>query len=74
VEETALTMYYLQNYSYPVAQSKANETIWRETLLQYPPLIPPSIIQNFISSDKNTMIILVTFSQAPGSFGQEPGL
>ena len=27
LEGRALTMYYLQNYSYPVAQSKANETI-----------------------------------------------
>src|SRR6266705_1122282 len=69
LERTALTLYYLQNYSYPVAQSKANQTVWHETLSQYPPLIPPTIIQNFISPNKNSMIILVTFSQAPGSFG-----
>jgi len=69
LERTALTLYYLQNYSYPVAQSKANQTVWHETLSQYPPLIPPTIIQNFISPNKNAMIILVTFSQAPGSFG-----
>src|SRR2546421_1039850 len=69
IERTALTLYYLQNYSYPVAQSKANQTVWHETLSQYPPLIPPTIIQNFISLNKNAMIILVTFSQAPGSFG-----
>src|SRR5947207_4045107 len=69
LERTALTLYYLQNYSYPVAQSKANRTVWHETLSQYPPLIPPTIIQNFLSPNKNAMIILVTFSQAPGSFG-----
>ena len=69
LERTALTLYYLQNYSYPTAQSKANQTVWHETLSQYPPLIPPTIIQNFISPNKNAMIILVTFSQAPGSFG-----
>src|SRR5437660_1393456 len=69
LERTALTLYYLQNYSYPMAQSKANQTVWHETLSQYPPLIPPTIIQNFISPNKNAMIILVTFSQAPGSFG-----
>ena len=69
LERTALTLYYLQNYSYPVAQSKANRTVWHETLSQYPPLIPPTIIQNFISPNKNAMIILVTFSEAPGSFG-----
>src|SRR5438093_1510991 len=69
LERTALTLYYLQNYSYPVAQSKANQTVWHETLSQYPPLIPPTIIQNFVSPNKNAMIILVTFSQAPGSFG-----
>src|SRR2546430_10764358 len=69
IERTALTLYYLQNYSYPVAQSKANQTVWHETLSQYPPLIPPTIIQNFVSPNKSAMIILVTFSQAPGSFG-----
>src|SRR3989441_3130756 len=69
LERTALTVYYLQNNSYPVAQTKANQTIWHETLSQYPPLIPPSIIQNFISPDGKAMIILVTFSQSPGSFG-----
>src|SRR2546425_10481161 len=46
LERTALTVYYLQNNSYSVAQTKANQTIWHETLSQYPPLIPPSIIQN----------------------------
>src|SRR5438128_1935833 len=69
LERTALTLYYLQNYSYPMAQSKANQTVWHETLSQYPPLIPPTIIQNFIGPNKNAMISLVTFSQAPGSFG-----
>src|SRR5438309_1739348 len=69
LERTALTVYYLQKNSYPVAQTKANQTIWHETLSQYPPLIPPSIIQNFIIPDGKARIILVTFSQSPGSFG-----
>src|SRR2546422_3092109 len=70
LERTAFTVYYLQNYSYPVAQSKANQTVWHETLSQYSPqLIPSAILQNFISPNKTAMIILVTFSQAPGSFG-----
>src|SRR2546427_1631173 len=69
LERKALTVYYLQNYSYPVAESKANQTVWHETFSQYPPLIPLVIIQNFISPNKNAMILLVTFSQAPGSFG-----
>jgi hypothetical protein len=66
-------MYYLQNYSYPVAQSKANRTIWRETL-SHTPAEPPSIIQDFTSPDKNAMITPVTFFQAYESFGQEPDL
>src|SRR6266568_4075061 len=69
LERKALTVYYLQNYSYPVAELKANQTVWHETLSQYPPLIPLAILQNFISPNNNAMIILVTFSQAPGSFG-----
>src|SRR2546425_7027225 len=69
LERKALTVYYLQNYSYPVAESKANQTVWHETFSQYPPLIPLVIIQNFISPNNNAMITLVTFSQAPGSFG-----
>ncbi len=68
---TAFTVFYLrQGYNYTVAQSAANQTVWHETLSQYPPqLIPPAILQNFISPNKNAMIILVSFSQAPGSFG-----
>src|SRR3989442_14175352 len=56
LERKALTVYYLQNYSYPVAESKANQTVWHETLSQYPPLIPPAILQNFISPNNNAMI------------------
>jgi len=70
IERQALTAYYLQQgNSYPTAQSFANRTVWHETLSQYPPLIPSVILQNFISPSKNAMIILVSFSQAPGSFG-----
>ena len=70
LERTAFTAYFLrQGYNYTAAQSLANQTVWHETLSQYPPLIPPTIIKSFISPKNNTMIILVNFSQAPGSFG-----
>jgi putative drug exporter of the RND superfamily len=71
LERTAFTVYYLRlGYNYTAAQSSANQTVWHETLSQYyPQLIPPAILQNFISPNKNAMIILVSFSQAPGSFG-----
>jgi len=70
LERTAFTAYFLrQGYNYTAAQSLANQTVWHETLSQYPPLIPPTIIKNFISPNNNTMIILVNFSEAPGSFG-----
>jgi RND superfamily putative drug exporter len=70
LERTAFAAYFLrQGYNYTSAQSLANQTVWHETLSQYPPLIPPTIIKNFISPKNNTMIILVNFSQAPGSFG-----
>src|SRR6266699_578723 len=71
----ALTGGYLQKgYNFTAAQSSANQTIWADTLSeilsQYLNLIPPAIIQNFISPNRNAMILLVTFSQAPGSFGK----
>ena len=70
LERTAFTAYFLrQGYNYTAAESLANQTVWHETLSQYPPLIPLTIIKNFISPNNNTMIILVNFSQAPGSFG-----
>jgi RND superfamily putative drug exporter len=70
LERTAFTAYFLrQGYNYTSAQSLANQTVWHETLSQYPPLIPPTIVKNFISPKNNTMIILVNFSRAPGSFG-----
>src|SRR5260370_28310377 len=70
LERTAFTAYFLrQGYNYTSAQSLANQTIWHETLAHYPPLIPPTIVQHFISPKNDTMIILVNFSQAPGSFG-----
>ncbi len=70
LERTAFTAYFLrQGYNYTAAQSLANQTVWHETLSQYLPLIPPTIIKNFISPNNNTMIILVNFSEAPGSFG-----
>src|SRR5690242_15809149 len=70
LEKAALTGLYLQQgETYPMAVHHANQTVWHETLSQYPPLIPPPIIQNFVSPNKNAMIILVSFSQSPGSFG-----
>src|SRR6266702_2463320 len=71
LEKAVFTGYYLQRgESYPLAVSLANQTVWHETLSQYSPqLIPPAILQNFISPNKNAMIILVSFSRAPGSFG-----
>ena len=75
IARIALIGAYLQKgYNFTAAQSSANQTLWADTLSeilsQYPKLIPPAIIQNFISPNKNAMIILVTFSQAPGSFGK----
>src|SRR5437899_2884365 len=65
--------YLQQGYNFTAAQSSANQTLWADTLpeilSQYPKLIPSAILQNFISPDKKGMIILVTFSQSPGSFG-----
>jgi len=74
IARIALIGAYLQKgYNFTAAQSSANQTLWGDTLSeilsQYPKLIPPAIIQNFISSNKNAMIILIAFSQAPGSFG-----
>ena len=70
LEKAAFTGLYLQQgESYSMAVSHANQTVWHETFSQYPPLIPPAIVQNFISPNKNAMIILVSFSQSPGSFG-----
>ena len=71
LEKTAFTGIYLQQgESYPMAVSHANQTVWHQTLSQYSPqLIPQAILQNFISPNKNAMIILVSFSQSPGSFG-----
>ncbi len=75
IARIALTGGYLQKgYNFTAAQSSANQTIWADTLSeilsQYLNLIPPAIIQNFISPNRNAMILLVTFSQAPGSFGK----
>src|SRR2546425_2236432 len=74
LERIALIGAYLQQaYNFTAARSSANQTLWADTLpeilSQYPKLIPSAILQNFISPDKKGMIILVTFSQSPGSFG-----
>src|SRR5205809_5362605 len=55
LEKAAFTGAYMQQgESYPLAVSHANQTVWHETLSQYSPqLIPPAILQNFISPNKN---------------------
>src|SRR6267143_5002397 len=69
IERAYLTVYYLQQgYSYAAAQYSANRTIWDHTLSTYPITIPTAILQNFISPNKNVMIVLVSFSKSPGSF------
>jgi RND superfamily putative drug exporter len=68
-ERAVFTAYFLQQgNSSAVAQSRANQTIWTYTLSTYRIPIPPAILQNFISPNKNVMIVLVSFSKSPGSF------
>ncbi len=70
LERAILTGYYLQQgFSPSAAQNQANQTLWSHTLSTYPVPIPPAILQNFISPDKKVMIVLVSFSKSPGSFG-----
>src|SRR2546428_4973652 len=73
LEREAFTAFFLQKgYTYSAAQSAANQTVWAYTLSYvlstYPQIIPPAILQNFISPSKNVMIVLVSFSKSPGSF------
>src|SRR2546425_1543622 len=73
LEREAFTAFFLQKgYTYSAAQSAANQTVWAYTLSYvlstYPQIIPPAILQNFISPNKNVMIVLVSFSKSPGSF------
>jgi putative drug exporter of the RND superfamily len=70
LERAILTGFYLQqNYSPSAAQYQANQNLWSHTLSTYPVKLPPAILQNFISPDKKVMIVLVSFSKSPGSFG-----
>jgi len=65
-----LTGYFLQRGdNFTTALSMANQTVWTRPLSAYSPLIPSAILNSFISPTKNAMIITVSFSQAPGSFG-----
>jgi RND superfamily putative drug exporter len=65
-----LTVSFLrQGYNYTSAIFLANETVWAHPLSAYQALIPAPILANFISPNKNAMIIIVTFSKSPGSFG-----
>jgi RND superfamily putative drug exporter len=69
-ERAVFTAFFLQQgSSYAAAQSQANQTIWTYTLSTYRIPIPPAILQNFISPKNNVMIVLVSFSKSPGSFG-----
>jgi RND superfamily putative drug exporter len=69
IERAYLMVYYLQQGSSPAAaQYQSNQTLWSHTLSNYPILIPQAILQNFISPNKNVMIVLVSFSKSPGSF------
>ena len=67
---TALTAYFL-NMSYPPMQARtqANQTVWTRPLSAYSSFIPSAILSGFISPSKNAMIISVSFSKGPGSFG-----
>ena len=70
--ERTLLIQYLMTYrgeNYTTALGSANQTIWAGTLSTYPIPIPAPILKNFINTAKTAMIIIVTFSQAPGSFG-----
>jgi RND superfamily putative drug exporter len=70
IERAYLTGYYLQQGSnYTTAQSQANQTLWSHTLTSYPVKPPQAILQNFISPDNKVMIVVVSFSKSPGSFG-----
>ena len=70
LERAALTAFYLQQgESYSAAQYSANQNLTALTLSTYPVRIPQAILQNFISPDNKVMIVLVSFSKSPGSFG-----
>jgi RND superfamily putative drug exporter len=70
IERAYLTGYYLQQgFSLAAAKLTANQILWNHTLANYPVLVPPAIQQNFISPDNKVMIVLVSFSKSPGSFG-----
>ncbi len=67
---TFLTISFLQQgYNFTAADFLANQTVWAHPLSSYSMMIPPAILANFISPDRNAMIITVSFSKPPGSFG-----
>src|SRR6267143_950404 len=51
------------------SESAKAQNLMALTLSTYPVKLPPAILQNFISPDKKAMIVLVSFSKSPGSFG-----
>ncbi len=67
---TLLTVSFLrQGDNYTTALLLANQTVWGQPLSSYSMLIPPPILSNFISPNETAMIITVSFSKSPGSFG-----
>ncbi len=73
VDRAYLVGYYLAqgNHTLTQAEGLANQTIWTHTLSTYPvlPAFQASVLKNFISPNKDVMIIIVDFSKSPGSFG-----
>ena len=68
LERTFYIGYFLrQGYNYSQSFFMANQTVWNQPISASP--FPPTVIQNFISSDKTVMIITVSFTKSPGSFG-----
>ncbi len=70
LERALLIEVYLRSGSnFTQAQIQANQTLWKYTLSTYPFQLPAGVLQNFVNPAKTAMIIVVTFSQSPGSFG-----
>ena len=71
LERSFLIAYYLQlGYSYAAARDSANQNLTALTLSTYPVKLQPAILQNFISPGNKAMIVVVSFSKSPGSFGR----
>lgn len=70
VARTSLTEYFHQNGdNLTAAASAANQTVWNHPLSAYSGFIPSALLSGLISSNHNAMIITISFSRGPGSFG-----